>query len=110
MLAGTFPLHAMCLWRDLLGCHLPARQVARFGTAGTPLLDSPESVAVSCPECRCVPVEVLKKLHSGRRFLWCPQCRAIWAVDYWVLNRPVPLIEPSPKVIAFGPSSGRRPF
>jgi Zn-finger nucleic acid-binding protein len=73
-------------------------------------MDSPELVAVSCPECRCVPVEVLKKLRSGRRFLWCPQCRAIWAVDTWVLNRPASLTEQAPKVIAFGPSSGRRPF
>ena len=69
-----------------------------------------ELVAVSCPECRCSPVEVLRTLHSGRRFLWCPHCRAIWAVDTWVLNRPASLIEPTPKVIAFGPSSGRRPF
>jgi hypothetical protein len=73
-------------------------------------MDSPELVAVPCCACASSPVEVLKRLHSGRRFLWCPQCRAIWAADTWVLNRPAPLTEQAPKVIAFGPSSGRRPF
>ena len=76
----------------------------------TRVMNAPELVEVSCPECQCSPVEVLMNMHSGRRFLWCPQCRAIWAVDIWVLNRPDPCPEPAPTVIAFGPSSGRRPF
>jgi hypothetical protein len=81
-----------------------------FRILGNILMDSPELVAVPCPECGCSPVEVLMTMHSGRRFLWCPQCRAIWAVDTWVLNRPASITEQPPKVIAFGPLSGRRPF
>jgi hypothetical protein len=41
-------------------------------------MDSPELVAVACRECRRSPVEVLKRMRSGSRYLWCPQCRAIW--------------------------------
>ena len=88
----------------------PAGQVAFFRALGNILMDSHELVAVPCPECSCSPVEVLMTMHSGRRFLWCPQCRAIWAVDTWVLNRPASSAEQPPKVIAFGPLSGRRPF
>jgi len=74
------------------------------------MMDSPELVAVSCPECDCSPLEVLKKLRSGRGFLWCPACRGIWAVDVWALNRSAPLMEKTPRrVLAFRPSSMRRP-
>jgi hypothetical protein len=41
-------------------------------------MDSPELVAVPCRECRRSPVEVLKRMRSGSRYLWCPHCRAIW--------------------------------
>ena len=68
-------------------------------------MDSPEVVELPCPECRCSPVEVLKRMHGGKRFLWCPQCRAIWAV-----NRSTSPTDPAPWVIAFGPSSMRRPL
>ena len=93
---------------DLLGSSSRAGRF--FRTLGNILMHSPELVAVPCPECGCSPVEVLMTMHSGRRFLWCPQCRAIWAVDTWVLNRPASITEQPPKVIAFGPLSGRRPF
>ena len=58
-------------------------------------MDSPELVDCLCPECRCSPVEVLKKIRGARRFLWCPQCRAIWAV-----NLSPALAESKPHVIA----------
>jgi ssDNA-binding Zn-finger/Zn-ribbon topoisomerase 1 len=67
------------------------------------LMDTPELADVPCPECRRTPVEVLKKLRSGRRFLCCPHCRAIWAV-----NRSASPTDPAPWVVAFGPSSMRR--
>ena len=54
-------------------------------------MDSPELVDVSCPECGCWPVEVLKKLRGGKGYLWCRVCRGIWAVDIWALDRPAPL-------------------
>jgi hypothetical protein len=102
--------HRMCV-HDLLGCRSSGPGRSLLWTQGTPLsMDSPELVAVSCPKCRCSPVEVLKKLRSGRRFLWCPQCRAIWAVNTWVVNRPAPLSEDVPQIIAFGPRSMRRPL
>ena len=43
-------------------------------------MDSPELVAVPCPECGRSPVEVLKKIRNSR-FLWCLGCRAIWVVE-----------------------------
>ena len=45
-------------------------------------MDRPELVAVPCPTCGRLPVEVLKKLRTGGWYLWCPQCRAIWVVDH----------------------------
>jgi hypothetical protein len=88
---------------DLLGCSL-AEQVVLLG-AMDPRLDSPELVAVPCRECRRSPVEVLKRMRSGSRYLWCPQCRAIW-----ICHALTSLSEPAPHVIPFGPSSDRRPF
>jgi hypothetical protein len=61
---------------------LPAAgQVAFLQTKERPKMDSPELLALPCRECRRSPVEVLKRLRHGRRYLWCPQCRAIWVVD-----------------------------
>ena len=97
--------HRIQMWE----AHLWVR-LARWASRKASPMDRPESVAVPCPECPSSPVEVLKKMHSGRRFLRCPQCRAIWAVDIWVLNRPTSLIEPAPSVIAFGPSWAGRPL
>jgi hypothetical protein len=54
-------------------------------------MDSPELVTVPCRECHRSPVEVLKKMRNGSRYLWCPQCRAIWVVDRWQS-----LTEPNP--------------
>ncbi len=64
-------------------------------------MDAPELAEVPCPECRCLPVEVLM-MRKGRRFLWCPQCRAIWAV-----NLSPSLTDPPPYVIAY---AMRRPL
>ena len=93
MLAGTFPLHAMCLWRDLLGCLLPARQVARLDPE-TPCWTPPSSWPCRVPSAAASPVEVLKKMRR-RWFLWCPKCRAIWVID-----RPPSLTDSVPHVIA----------
>jgi hypothetical protein len=86
---------------DLLGLVLRTGSVEHRET----LMDSPELVAVPCRECRRSPVEVLKRMRSGSRYLWCPQCRAIW-----ICHALTSLSEPAPHVIPFGPSSDRRPF
>ena len=51
-----------------------------FWSRRNAVMDSPELVAVPCPECGRSPVEVLKKIRNGR-FLWCLRCRAIWVVE-----------------------------
>lgn len=82
---------------DLLGW--PSGRAGRlFGAKEYLEMDSPEQVAVACPECRRSPVEVLKRMRSGSRYLWCPQCRAIW-----VCHALTSLFEPAPRVIPFGP-------
>jgi hypothetical protein len=72
-------------------------------------LNSPELVAVPCPECHCSRVEVLMRMPRERRFLWCPQCAAIWAVAIWVLNRP-PSLPDATEVIAHASIAARRLF
>jgi hypothetical protein len=99
--SGRIALHAtVCVDHDLLGCSL-AEQVVLLG-AMDPRLDSPELVAVPRPACRCSPVEVLM-IRSERRFLWCPQCEAIWAVDL----SPA-LADSKPDVIAHASVATRR--
>jgi hypothetical protein len=104
MLAGaSHSSHRQGVPRDLLGPRSPGRAGRSLEPWNT--LMGPELVELPCPESRCSPVEVLKKIRGGRRFLWCPQCRAIWAV-----NLSTSPTDPAPWVIAFGPSSMRRPL
>jgi hypothetical protein len=67
-------------------------------------MHSSELVFVPCPECRCSPVEFLKQMCSGSRYLGCPQCCTLWVCDALT-----PLTEPE-QVVAFGPSLMRRPL
>jgi hypothetical protein len=100
MLAGA--LHATVCQTT---CLASSSRAGRIPNPRNSFMDNPELVEVPCPECRCSPVEVLKRMHTGRRFLWCPQCRAIWAASF-----PASPSDPAPWVIAFGPPSMRRPL